>query len=145
MQEIGHERMRDGAYAWNIFEDPDEAGRFIETSLIHSLLELEYRSARETRADELIEEHLAPFLKEPQKESYYVASKRQHHGAGAARRPRRLTARLEARRKRRRRKRFCGGGTAGMVASPRRGDRSRAARLRRLPMLNTGKGKPQLD
>ncbi len=31
MQEIGHERMRDGAYAWNIFEDPDEAGRFIET------------------------------------------------------------------------------------------------------------------
>ena len=80
MQEIGHERMRDGAYAWNIFEDPDEAGRFIETSLTHSLLELEYRSARETRADELIEEHLAQFLKEPQQESYYVASKRQHHG-----------------------------------------------------------------
>jgi MFS family permease len=79
MQEIGHERMRDGAYAWNIFEDPDEAGRFIETSLTHSLLELEYRSARETRADELIEEHLARFLKEPQKESYYVASKRHHH------------------------------------------------------------------
>jgi predicted MFS family arabinose efflux permease len=80
MQEIGHERMRDGAYAWNIFEDPDEAGRFIETSLTHSLLELEYRSSRETRADELIEEHLAQFLKEPQQESYYVASKRQHHG-----------------------------------------------------------------
>ena len=79
MQEIGHERMRDGAYAWNIFGDPDEPGRFIETSLVHSLLELEYRSARETRADELIEEHLSRFLKEPQKASYFVASNRQHH------------------------------------------------------------------
>ncbi len=80
MQEIGHERMRDGAYAWNIFDDPDVPGRFIETSLVHSLLELKYRSARETRADELIEEHLGQFLKEPQKANYYVASKRQHHG-----------------------------------------------------------------
>ena len=71
--------MRDGAYAWNIFGDPDEPGRFIETSLVHSLLELEYRSARETRADELIEEHLSRFLKEPQKASYFVASNRQHH------------------------------------------------------------------
>jgi MFS family permease len=79
MQEIGHERMRDGAYAWNIFHDPDEPGRFIETSLVHSLLELKYRSARETRADELVEQHLVRFLKEPQKASYYVASNRQHH------------------------------------------------------------------
>jgi len=84
MQEIGHERMRDGAYAWNIFHDPEEPGRFIETSLTHSLLELKYRASRETRADELIEEHLGRFLKEPQKASYYVASNRQHHG----RRPR---------------------------------------------------------
>jgi predicted MFS family arabinose efflux permease len=80
MQEIGHERMRDGAYAWNIFQDPDESGRYIETSLTHSLLELEYRSARQTRADELIEGRLAQFLKKPQKETYYVASKRQHQG-----------------------------------------------------------------
>ena len=79
MQEIGHERMRDGAYAWNIFDDPDEPGRFIETSFVHSLLELEYRGARETRADELIEEHLSRFLKEPQKASYYIASNRPHH------------------------------------------------------------------
>ena len=78
MQEIGHERMREGAYAWNIFGDPDEPDRFIETSLVHSLLELKYRSTRRTMADELIEEHLGRFLKEPQKASYYVASHRQH-------------------------------------------------------------------
>ena len=55
MQEIGHERRRDGAYAWNIFNDPDDPGRFIETSLVHSLLELKYRTARVTRADDLFE------------------------------------------------------------------------------------------
>ena len=79
MQEIGHERMRDGAYAWNIFDDPDDPSRFVETSLVHSLLELKYRSARETKADELLEEHVIGLLKEPQKASYYIASKRRHH------------------------------------------------------------------
>ncbi len=79
MQEIGHERMRDGAYAWNIFNDPDDPGRFIETSLVHSLLELKYRSARVTRADDLFEENVTRMLKEPQKATYYVASSRRHH------------------------------------------------------------------
>jgi predicted MFS family arabinose efflux permease len=79
MQEIGHERMRDGAYAWNVFHDPDDPGRFVETSLVHSLLELKYRSARETKADELIEARMDKFLKEPQKPSYFIASQRQHH------------------------------------------------------------------
>jgi MFS family permease len=78
MQEIGHERMRDGAYAWNIFNDPDDPGRFVETSLVHSLLELKYRSARETKADELLEEHVVRMLKEPQKASFYIASRRRH-------------------------------------------------------------------
>jgi MFS family permease len=79
MQEIGHERMRDGAYAWNVFNDPDDPGRFVETSLVHSLLELRYRIARQTKADELMEAHVTRFLKEPQRPSYFVASKRQHH------------------------------------------------------------------
>ena len=79
MQEIGHERMRDGAYAWNVYVDPDDPGRFVETSHVHSLLELKYRSARVTKADELIEAHMDRFLKEPLKPNFYVASKRQHH------------------------------------------------------------------
>ena len=78
MQEIGHERMRDGAYAWNIFHDPtSRAGSSRLLSPIRS--ELKYRASRETRADELIEQHLGRFLKEPQKASYYVAPNRQHH------------------------------------------------------------------
>jgi MFS family permease len=79
MQEIGSERKRDGAYAWHVFNDPNEPSRIIETSLVHSLLELRYRSLRVTKADELIEEKAHGFLKEPQKTSYFVASKRGHH------------------------------------------------------------------
>jgi hypothetical protein len=79
MQEIGSERKRDGAYAWHVFDDPNEPSRVIETSLVHSLLELRYRSLRVTKADELIEEKARGFLKEPPKPSYFVASKRGHH------------------------------------------------------------------
>jgi predicted MFS family arabinose efflux permease len=86
IQQVGHERMRDGAYAWNVFHDPDDPARFVETSLVHSLLELKYRSARETKADELIEAHMDKFLKEPQKPSYFVASQRQHHKTRGGRR-----------------------------------------------------------
>jgi hypothetical protein len=43
------------------------------------LLELKYRRARETKADELIEAQVDKFLKEPAKPSYFVASQRQHY------------------------------------------------------------------
>jgi hypothetical protein len=78
MQEIGSERKRDGAYAWNIFDDPNEPGKIIETSLVHSLLELRYRSLRVTKADQLIEEQARAFLHAPPKTSYFIASKRGH-------------------------------------------------------------------
>ena len=79
MQEIGHERMRDGAYAWNLFHDPEDSGRTIETWLVHSLLELKYRAERETKADELIERRAQGLLKAPAQSSYFVAAKRHHH------------------------------------------------------------------
>ena len=78
MQQIGSERKRDGAYAWHVFDDPNEPGRIIETALVHSLLELEYRSLRMTKADQLIEERARAFLQDPPKPSYFVASKRGH-------------------------------------------------------------------
>lgn len=78
MQEIGHERMRDGGYAWNVFIDPDDNGRAIETWLVHSLLELKYRAERETKADELVELRAQGLLKAPALASYFVAAKRSH-------------------------------------------------------------------
>jgi MFS family permease len=87
LHEIGRERMRDGAYAWNVYHDPDDPGRFVETSHLHSLLELKYRAQRETKADALIEEHMGRFLKQPALETYLIASKlrygRGHRGAAA--------------------------------------------------------------
>ena len=76
MQDISFERRRDGAYAWHIFEDPDEEGKMIETYLSHSVLELKYRQARVTVADEMMEEQASQFLKAPATVRYLVAPER---------------------------------------------------------------------
>jgi MFS family permease len=77
MQDISLERRRDGAYAWHMFEDPIEPGKMVETFLIHSLLELRYREARVTKADQMIEDRAAQFLKAPKQVRYLVGSQRQ--------------------------------------------------------------------
>ncbi len=76
MQDVSLERRRDGAYAWHMFEDPTEPGKMIETFLIHSLLELRYREARVTKADEIIEDRAAQFLKAPTGTRYLVGPQR---------------------------------------------------------------------
>ncbi len=76
MQDISFERRRDGAYAWHIFEDPDEEGKMIETYLSHSVLELRYRQARVTVADEMMEQQASQFLKAPATIRYLVAPER---------------------------------------------------------------------
>ena len=52
----------------------------VETFLIHSLLELRYREARVTKADEIIEDRAAQFLKAPAADS--VIWSRRHRGDG---------------------------------------------------------------
>ena len=76
MQDIGLERRRDGAYAWHMFEDPDEQGKMIETYLIHSALELKYRQSRVTNADALMEDQADQFLKAPAETRYLLAPQR---------------------------------------------------------------------
>ena len=76
MQDIGLERRRDGAYAWHMFEDPDEEGKMVETYLIHSALELKYRQARVTMADQMIEDGANQFLKAPATTRYLVGPQR---------------------------------------------------------------------
>ena len=76
MQDVSLERRRDGAYAWHMFEDPTEPGKMVETFLIHSLLELRYREARVTKADEIIEDRAAQFLKAPPETRYLVGPQR---------------------------------------------------------------------
>ena len=59
-----------------MFEDPDDEGKMIETYLIHSVLELKYRQARVTVADEMMEERASQFLKAPAETRYLVAPQR---------------------------------------------------------------------
>ena len=76
MQDISLERKRDGAYAWHMFEDPIEPEKMVETYLIHSALELKYRQARVTVADEMIEDGAKQFLKAQATTRYLVAPQR---------------------------------------------------------------------
>ena len=76
MQEIGRERRRDGAFAWNVFEDAADPGRVVETFLIESLLELRHLRARVTKADQMVEEEAHEHLLQPPVVTIAVMPKR---------------------------------------------------------------------
>jgi hypothetical protein len=62
----------------------------VETFLIHSLLELRYREARVTMADQIIEDRAAQFLKGPAESRFLVAPRRRrqaHWWKGGLHRP----------------------------------------------------------
>lgn len=56
-----HERRRDGAYEWGLFEDPAQEGRFVETFLTDSWLEHLRAHERVTKADRLLEQIVLRF------------------------------------------------------------------------------------
>ena len=76
LDELGHERKRDGAFAWGVFEDTANAGRFVETFLIESWLELMHSYERVTKADRMLEEHIRGFLTASPQINHLVASER---------------------------------------------------------------------
>ncbi len=76
MREIGLERKRDGAYAWNVFEDAAEVGRLVETFLVPTVLELKHLRARVTNADRMMEDEARKYLTEPPKATFLIAPRR---------------------------------------------------------------------
>ncbi len=76
IEEMGYERKRDGAFAWGVFEDPADPGRFVETFLIESWLELRHLRERVTNADRLLEDEVRRLLTEPPKVGFLVATDR---------------------------------------------------------------------
>jgi len=54
-------RRRDGAYAWGIFEDAAEEGRFLETFLVESWAEHLRQHERVTNADRIVQEAVRRF------------------------------------------------------------------------------------
>ena len=56
---LGYARKRDGAYAWGVYEDVADSGRFIETFSIESWLEVLHQRERATNADEMLRSRFA--------------------------------------------------------------------------------------
>jgi predicted MFS family arabinose efflux permease len=61
LDRMGHERRRDGAYAWGVFEDAADPARFVETFLVESWLEHLRQHERVTNADRVLQTHLQRF------------------------------------------------------------------------------------
>jgi len=76
--ELGHARKRDGAYAWGVYEDVADVGRFIETFTIESWLELMHQRERVTNADETLENRVRHLLSEGPRVTFGVSSERPH-------------------------------------------------------------------
>lgn len=63
LERLAHERRRDGAYAWGVFEDSAEAGRFLETFAVESWSEHLRQHERVTNADRVLQERVHRHLR----------------------------------------------------------------------------------
>jgi MFS family permease len=59
---LRHERLRDGAYAWGIYEDTAQHGTYLETFKVDSWAEHLRQHERVTHADEEVENHIRALL-----------------------------------------------------------------------------------
>jgi quinol monooxygenase YgiN len=74
MQRVAAQRKRDGAYAWGIFEDTADPARFVETFLVESWAEHLRQHARVTRSDQLVEQQVRQFVREPPRVTHFIAA-----------------------------------------------------------------------
>ena len=75
LERFAHERRRDGAYAWGVFEDAAEEGRFLETFLVESWLEHLRQHERVTHADRLLQNAVQRFhLEGTPKVTHFIAA-----------------------------------------------------------------------
>jgi len=75
LDKLQHERLRDGANAWGIFEDTSQAGRFLETFLVASWTEHRRQHKRVTNADYVLQEHVMQLLQGQPQVSHFIAPK----------------------------------------------------------------------
>ena len=78
VDELGYARKRDGAYAWGVYEDVADGGRFIETFSIESWLEVLHQRERATNADEMLRSRVRQLLKEAPRITLGVSPERPH-------------------------------------------------------------------
>jgi MFS family permease len=61
VRDLGRQRRRDGAYAWDLFEDAAERGRFLETFMVASWIEHLRQHQRVTNADRVVQDTIREF------------------------------------------------------------------------------------
>jgi hypothetical protein len=58
LEKLSHERRRDGAYAWGVFEDTADRSRIFKTFMVESWLEHLRQHERVTNADRMLQDHI---------------------------------------------------------------------------------------
>ncbi len=61
IRDLSQQRKRDGAYAWDVFEDAAEKGHFLETFMVVSWLEHLRQHQRVTNADRIAQDIVGQF------------------------------------------------------------------------------------
>ena len=74
LERLGHERRRDGAYAWGIFEDISDRSRFLETFFVESWLEHLRQHERVTNADRMLEDRILHLVQGTPKITHLIAA-----------------------------------------------------------------------
>lgn len=86
---LARERRRDGAYAWDVYQDAAHPERILETFLVDSWLEHLRQHRRVTNADRIVEEHVHRLARDTPRVTHYIgAEARPKLRAGAAAGPR---------------------------------------------------------
>ncbi len=76
LDHLSHERRADGAYAWGIFEDVADSGRFLETFFIESWIEHLRQHERVTNADRVLQDNIQHLLKSEPTVTHLIAPER---------------------------------------------------------------------
>jgi MFS family permease len=74
IERVAAERRRDGAYAWDIFEDTASPGRMVETFLVESWMEHLRQHERVTNADRVLQERIENRLLRPATVTHFVSA-----------------------------------------------------------------------
>ena len=76
LEQLEHERRRDGAYRWGVFEDAADEGRIIESFLVASWMEHMRQHERVTNADRRVQECVLRFhLGDGPKVTHFIAAR----------------------------------------------------------------------
>jgi MFS family permease len=70
---LRRERLRDGAYAWGMFEDTAERGRFLETFFVESWIEHLRQHERVTKTDSLLQQSIYGLLEGEPTVTHFIA------------------------------------------------------------------------